>query len=497
MGRVTIVDTGRFTPRGLGLTPSATLDAARADIGRRTEPQRSASLRRYLEPPKIIAPARVAMSLRTVRYGAVRDVPREVQLAAGAVEMANVVRVLYVEPVVDGAEAATAAHELKSVAISTARDDLGTVVGSPQTLLSRSSTGAPFQLAGFASTQVREGVGGERPIMLAVARPLDGSANEYILVDHDPASGAARAVRITGTPNPGSFGAVTPGLSWGTPTGGGTLLGAFVSEVAIGVPEIVVGRIVVAGDTANFVESDRAPVPRGGTNSFLWFDLCVDYQPVLQQWIVASTVDGSIWEGRFNVVDAARRFYRTLPSAPPAPTTWFPPSIESPHSGNGVRVHPITGKVVFKAAHNTASGQVSPAQAWTNQWVGIVMGSGVPGSSDAYPPETFPSETGGLASSRGNRWSVAPCERAPWEFITTSADGYTDAVTAKVNRDQPRVVNLGRLFTPSSASSGNTGCHAITRVDAILATAHVCVWRVGGFDVTVLGIGFVEDQFRG
>jgi hypothetical protein len=492
MGRVTIVDTGRFTLRGLGLTPGAALDAARVDIGRRTEPQRSESLRRYLEPPEIIAPASVAMRLRTVRYGAVRDVPREVQLAAGAVEMANVLRVLYVEPVVDGAEATTAAHELKSVAFSTAREGLGTVIGSPQTLLSGSSTGTPVQLAGFASTQVREGIGGERPMMLAVARPLDGSPNEYILVDHDPASSTARALRITGVPRPGRFRAVTPGLSWGTPMGGGRLLGAFVSEAASGMPEIVVGRIVVAGDTASFVESDRAPVVPGPSGSrFVWFDVCVDYQPALSQWVVASTVDNSIWDGRFNVVDAMGRFYRPLRFASPAPTNWFPPSIESPHSGNGVRAHPVTGNVVFKAAHNTASGEVSAEQRWTNQWVGIVAGD------DAYPPETFPGGTGaGLATSRGNRWSVAPCQRAPWEFITTSAGGYTAVVTARVGRSPPTVANLGRLF-PSSGDSGNTGCHAITRVDALLATAHVGVWNVGGLGETELGVGFVEDQFRG
>lgn len=479
--------------------PSDTLDDARADINDRTEPVRSARIARFLQPPRIVQTARIIGSLRTVSYGGRRDVPDTVQFAAGSVDGAGVVRVLYVEARVDGAAATTASHELKSVPISVGTTELGRATDPAITLLSEAREGGPVQFIGFASTQVPDGLGGTRPLMLGSARALGRRDRvDHLIVEHDAVAGTPSFSWVRGTPAPGRYYHVAPGIGFGLTPLGPRLMATFAAEDPVtGQGVLVAGRMVADEDGWQFVETSRAPVPLGPRDpadalARIWFNITVAYQAFLAQWIVGTTT-GTIWEGRINVFDLEGRFFVAPGESVPRPTIWWPPAPEDPHSWTDAIVHPRTGTVALKSAHNTVAGAVSMGQAWMNQWDGIEPPDGV------NPPETFPEERGGiLFGARGGRWTLAACSREPWEFMWTAAGGGCQVVEQRVANLPARVTVVGRLFPGLARERGvSTGCHAIARVVPVAVTAHLGVWPVAGFGATVFGLAFVEDRFRG
>jgi hypothetical protein len=460
-------------------------------------------------PPAIVRAGAPLVELNAVRVGpSTFDYPPGGRIAAGAVTAADLLRIAYVDAPRAGVPSGSTAHELWSVAVSTAPESLGELVGEPTRLLARPPPGA--RLHGLLSTQLRDGAGRERPLMVAVVEPIDAPQTySYLLVDHEPETGEPFTRSIVGVPRSApvasdgfvsDFHRVLPGIAAGELDGESRVL---MSLVVAGTDpadvSLVVGFVEIGPTTVRFREVDRALIPRmpldDETRPRPFESVPLAWHPSLGQWIVVSVV-GTVWEGRFQLVSWDGRFHRA-PDEGPAPSLWWPPDVTAPHTVNHVVVHPVSGHVAFQSGHNTVSGTVMLSQAFVNQWADLYP------TEAGTPPETFPlSMPGTMAVARQGHWLIAPSLLgSTWEYAESGVAA--GAAHGRLNVVQFRTDaggGAGRtltdpLFTTASVAGEGLGVHQVARVTGRGVAAHVAVVGVADALRRGLVVAFVEDDY--
>ena len=514
---------GRDLPPGL-VERVGDRDLGPTDLLRRTDPLRAS----FYLPPRLLRPAVELVTMGAVSYPAAPiDYIREVRVNAGPIPAAQVLRVLYVDPVVrlDGSPAPAAAthHVLKSLAVSTSLPSLGTVVGEPIAVLNTSRTDEDsVKFYGFESTQYAEGSSDSRPVMVGVSENVRDGTVDYVLVDHDPRTGEPAVKYIDGVPRGAppplpalDYKRVMPGVSYAVdrriprlPRRRLLMALAVASEDDATSADLVVGFLSIAAERVTFVQTDRARIPRpaGESNTWVYESLPIAWHEGLQRWIVMATI-GDNWEGRFHLVDLDGRIFR-LPDGSLKRTLWWHEQRENSHSGNVVSVNQRSGNVVFQTAHNSASGRVSLEQQFTNQWDGIYVSD-----NPLQPPDAFPvAPTTPADMSRGSRWASATVSSdTDWEFQSSAPSASRDVTMPMVPSWGVGIVvarrrgfsggntntysrRLWRTTQDRFAADVGTGFHRIVAASPNV-TAHVALWIDSGARVR-LGVAFTEDARR-
>lgn len=459
-------------------------------------------------PPAIVRAGGPLVELNAVRVGpSTLDYLPGVRIAAGAVTAAGLLRIAYVDTPHAGAPSDSAEHELWSVAVSTAPESLGELVGEPTRLVARPPPGA--RLHGLLSTQLRDAAGRERPLMVAVVEPLGAPQTySYLLVDHDPETGIPFTRSILGVPRSApvasdgfvnDFHRLLPGIAAGELDGETRIL---MSLVVAGTEpadvSLVVGFVEIGPTTVRFREVDRSAIPRmpldDETRPRPFESVPLAWHPGLRQWIVASVV-GTVWEGRFQLVSWEGRFHRA-PGEGPAPTLWRPPDATAPHTVNHIAVHPVSGHVAFQSGHNTVSGTVTTAQVFVNQWDDLYP------TQTGTPPETFPVPMPRpMAVARQGHWLIAPSLfGTTWEYSESGVAA--GAAHGRLNVVQYRTGGGGGagrtlvdpLFTTALIAGEGLGVHHVARVTGRGVGAHVAIVGVDDALRRGLVVAFVEDD---
>ncbi|MBN8613852.1 MAG: hypothetical protein J0L92_24865 [Deltaproteobacteria bacterium] len=458
-----------------------------------------------------------------VSSAAAADYPPTVRITAGPVPSAELLSVVYVDPVVlsDGRPGpeAVVPHILKSIPVSSSMATLGLPRGGATTLLTGSASGDSVHFYGFECTQYGTGPA-SRPLMLGVAESLGDGSIEYVLVDHDATTGVpfVRYVQdVPRGPTPPSsrvaYGRVMPGISFGVDRRLPFLPARRVlMALVVGVEadpnqaDLVVGFLSVDDSDVLFRETDRARIPRvRGDVTEVYESVPVAWHDRLNRWVVMLTV-GDIWEGRFHLVDGAGRLFRNLDGRLPI-ASWWPEQFERSHSGNVLSINRRTGNVCFQTAHNTASGAVLLNNTFVNQWSDLYFDPEDP----MQPADTFPALTRTIGGGRtNNRWCTGAVEDPYWEWQQGATGGSTldgarvedrdlsgrgsVLVVGERLGDEPAVsgiVTTSLLRAPVTPNLGtNFGVHRI--VDAGRGrSAHVAAWSAPEGRVAV-GVGFIQ-----